>query len=369
MIRIGPVTRLLAFPAFKRLMLLLSLIVAIFIAESFGALLEQALRHDGGSLVVGWLLLLKAPGIVDLALAIGMLIAVFFAVSDARNRGELIVLATNGVRWTRVLGFALCFGAFGAALSVTVAGYVIPKARYAERITKSKMRADHILKQINETGPKSARQSIKGTTFIATPPTSDHQTRGFLFVYQPGPDGTWQVGQADDWTVAGPDAEDRHEIILNRFNAYSGTFFAPVPRPVNAFNVEEAGMDFHMSEVTNPPDLAFREKERLLSPTTASTERLSSMGTRAILVPTAALLALAAVLIGSSGLMRYLSLPLAAMALLTYDVLGQTMVEDASETMPPILLISIATLAYLAPPLIYVLWRGERIMIPARGDS
>ena len=369
MIRLGPVTRLLALPALKRLTLLLSLIVAIFVAETFGGFLDQALRHDGGSLLVAWLLLLEAPEIIDLALAIGMLVAVFFAVTDARNRGELIILATNGVRWTRVLGFALCFGAFGAALSVTVSGFIIPKARYAERIATSTMRSDHILRQITETRPLNARQTIRGTTFIASPPTDDSQERGFLFVYQPRPDGTWQVGQARDWTVEGPNEEDKHEIILKNFNAYSGSFFSTAPRPVNAFDVAEAGMDFHMAEVITPPDLAYRERERLLSPSTATTARLSEVGSRALLILTAALLGLAAVLVSGGGLMRFLSLPLAAVVLLTYDVLGRTMVADASEVLAPVWLIATTTLAYLAPPLIYVLWRGEQVMIPVRGDS
>ena len=369
MIRIGPVTRLLALPAIKRLLLLLSLIVAIFVAESFTGLLEQALQHDAGGLLVVWLLLLETPEIVDLALAIGMLVAVFFAVTDARNRGELLVLATNGVRLTRVLGFALCFGAFGAALSISVSGYVIPNARYAERITKSKMRADHILRQITETHARNERQTIQGTTFIATPPTTKDQERGFLFVYQPGPDGTWQVGQARDWTVEGPNDADQHEIVLKNFNAYSGKFFEAPPRPINAFVVNQAGLDFHMSEVTSPPDLIHREHERLLSPATATAKRLSEMGTRALLVPTAALLALAAVLASGGGIMRFLSLPCAAVLLLTYDVLGRTLVADASGALPLFWLITLTVLAYLVPPLIYVLWRGEQIMVPVRGGA
>ncbi|WP_127113390.1 LptF/LptG family permease [Shimia sediminis] len=369
MIRLGPVTRLLALPALKRLILILSMIVAIFVAESFTALLEQALRHDGGSLLVAWLLLLQAPEIVDLALAIGMLVAVFFAVNDARNRGELIVLATNGVRWTRVLGFAVCMGALGAVMSVAVAGYVIPKARYAERVTKSTMRADHILKQMTEARPQNTRQTIRGTTFIASPPADNSQERGFLFVYQPGPDGSWQVGQSRDWTVEGPNDETKHEIILKNLKAYSGTFFASRPVPVNAFNVEQGGMGFHMSEVTGPTDLTHRAKERSLLPSTATPERLSSVGSRALLVPTAALLALAAVLLSGGGMMRYFSLPLAAVVLLAYDVLGKTLIADASQVFHPFWVILVAVLAYLVPPLVYVLWRGESVMIPVRGDA
>ena len=369
MIRLGPVTRLLTLPALKRLMLLLSMIVAIFVAESFGGLLKEALRHDGSSLFVAWLLLLTAPEIVSLALAIGMLVAVFFAVNEARNRGELIILATNGVRWTRVLGFAIGFGLCGALMSVLVSGYVIPKANYVERIAKTQLRVDYILNQILVTAPLSAHQTIRGTTFIATPPTDETQERGYLFVYQPGANGNWQVGLSQDWTVVGPNKDAKHEIVLRNLQAYSGTFAARTPRPVNAFTVAQGGMEFHMSEVTSPPDYSFRDRERLLTRATATPKRLSSTGARALLVPTAALLALVAVLVGGRGIMRFLSLPLAASVLLIYDVLGRTLVADISAVLPPAQMIPLALLAYLGPPLAYVLWRGEAIMIPSRGDA
>lgn len=368
MIRLGPVTRLLAVPALKRLGLILSIIVAIFVAESFTGLLERALRHDGGSLIVFWLLLMEAPEIVDLALAIGMLVAVFFAVTDSRNNGELIVLATNGVHWSRILGFALWFGVAGGIASILVAGYVVPKAKYSARIVKSQMRADHILRQINEDRPQNSIQTIQGTTFIATPPVKGKQDRGSLFVYQPAADGSWQIGQSQNWTVEGPNDRDMHAIVLRNLHAYSGAFFASNPRPINAFTVKQAGLDFHMSEVTSPPDRTFRQHERLLTRKTATSKKLSSLGSRALLVPTAALLALTAVLLGKNGLMRFLSLPLAAAVLLIYDVLGRTLVSDIAASVSPVLLILIAIVAYLGPPLAFVLWSRERIMVPWRGN-
>ncbi len=369
MIYPGPVTRLLAVPALARLGLLLLLVVAIFMAESFTNLLEQALRYDGGSVDVVWLMLLKSPEIVDLALALGVLIAVYFAVYAARSRGELIILATTGVRWTRVLGFALAVGIIGAGLSVGVAGYVIPKAKYAERIAGAKLQSEFVIKQITLPGPRNTRQTILDTTFIASPPTAENQQRGQLFVYQPGASDTWRIGQSQDWSVEGPDENDEHQVVLHSLQAYSGSFSSNAPKPVSVFKVTNAAMNFRLSDVTRKPDLKRRTKERLLTASSAEPTRFAAVAARALLVPTAALLALAAILAGSTGLTRFLSLPGAVVLLLFYDVLGRTLIVDAVQTMPLLLLIPLAIVAYLAPALGFVLWRGEAIMKPVRGGT
>ncbi|WP_372885690.1 LptF/LptG family permease [Shimia sp.] len=367
MIHPGPVTRLLVLPVVARLGLLLLLVVAIFMAESFTNLLEQALRFDGGGLDVIWLMLLKAPEIVDLALALGVLIAVFFAVQEARNRGELVILATSGVRWTRVLGFAFGVGIAGALISVAVSGYVMPRAQYAERLAGARLQSDYVVRQITRPGPRNARQTILDTTFIASPPTSETQERGRLFVYQPGKEGSWRIGQSRDWTVRRTDEAGGHRVILHDLQAYSGAFSATAPQPVSVFRVSDGGMDFDLSEVTGKPDLALRGAERLLSLSSAEPRRLGAVGARALLVPTAALLALAAILLGGRGLTRFLALPGAVVALLFYDVLGRMWIADAVQSLPAALLIPAAVAAYIAPALGFVAWRGEAIMKPLRG--
>ena len=80
----------------------------------------------------------------------------------------------------------------------------------------------------------------------------------------------------------------------------------------------------------------------------------------------AALLALAAVLASGTGLLRFLTLPLAAVLLLFFDILGRTVVADASLTLSPLVLLILALGLYLGPPLAFVLWRGEAIMKPER---
>ncbi|MCW8843958.1 MAG: hypothetical protein OQK00_11135, partial [Rhodobacteraceae bacterium] len=66
MMRINPVTRILTLPTLARLGLLLVLVVAVFLAESFTSLMERALRYGGGSSDIFVLLMYQAPGIIDL---------------------------------------------------------------------------------------------------------------------------------------------------------------------------------------------------------------------------------------------------------------------------------------------------------------
>ncbi len=372
MIRVGPVTRILALPTLARLGLLLVLVVAVFLAESFTTLMEEALRYGGGSADVFVLLAYQAPEIVDLALALGVLIALFFALWEARDRGELIILATSGVRWTKVVGFALWLGFFGGILSVLVAGYVIPAARYAERIAMADLRSDHVLHQITAPGPRNSRQTINEMTFIATPPVQKDQLRGQLFAFQMYPDQSWRAGQSRDWDVLGPDEDGKYVIKLNATAAYTSQGFDPeveAPPAISTLRVRNTGVDFLMEEVLPVAKKVRRDNESAVSLQPGVDPRLGNVLTRGLLVPMAALLAVAAVLASGRSFLRFLTLPVAAVLLLLFDVLGRTVVRDLLGVLPFWQLSLGALLAYLGPALLFALMRGEAVMLPVRGKT
>ena len=373
MIRIGPVIRILALPTLARLGLLLLLVTGVFLAESFTTLMEEALRYGGGSADVLLLLAYQAPEIVDLALALGVLIALFFALIEARDRGELVVLATSGVRWTSVIGFALWLGVAGAVLSALVSGYIMPAAHYGERLTMAHLRSDHILHQITDPGPRNSQQTLNGMTFIATPPTQPNQLRGQLFAFQMHPDGSWRAGQSQDWNVTGPDADNGYALRLNTTTAYSFPGFDAsvdaAPPMISTIRVRNTGLDFRMDEVLPTASKLRKASERIVRLTARDDPRIGSLLARALLVPMAALLAVAAVLASGRGVQRYLSLPLAALFLLAFDVLGRTALRDLMGALPFWQLAGGALVIYLGPALAYTLLRGERIMLPVRGAS
>ncbi|TKZ17372.1 LptF/LptG family permease [Shimia litoralis] len=371
MIRFGPIVALLGTPILARLLLLLGLVVAIFLADSFTSLLEGIMRYGGDPKHLALLLMLKSPEIVDMALAIGMLIAVYFALLEARNSGELIILATAGVRWSRIVGFVLLVGVLGGVVSFATAGYVLPKARFAQRIVLAELRKDYVLDTVTRSGPRRDQHSIKGTSFIATPPKDDSQERGQLFIFQPQPDGSWRAGQSRNWHIVGPDDTGTHRIRLKALKAYESPARAADGkfRPISAFQVSDADFEFRLDDIAPPPDQRRSKAEQILDLAPENEKRMASVLARAQLVPAAALLAVIAVLTSGAGIMRYLTLPIAAITVMVYDVLGRAILMDLIGTAPPVLLGGSAVVVYLVPLLGYIALRGEALMVPVKAKS
>lgn len=362
-----PLIRILAWPVLARLLVILAVVEAIFLAESFTTLLEEALRNDAVAADVGILLVFRMPQILDLALAVGVLIAVYFVISDARNRGELIILAASGIRWRQVVMLMVLLGLIGGAVSVATAGYLSPLARYASRIKMAELKTEYIVSRIEQAGPLNSRQTIRDVTFIATPPRDEKFRRGQLFVFQPDVDGQWRAVQSSNWRVTDPDKDGQRAIVLDSLSALEARYprdGAPMTH-INAFNVNQAEFGFGLADVTEAPDRERSKAERLLNISPAQTPRLTRIVTRALMVPMAALLALAAIVAGGAGIRRYVALPIAAVILMAGDVAARSVLAGAVEAMSPFLLLGLAVALYLGPPLAYLGWRGEALMIPA----
>lgn len=345
------------------------MVEAVFIAESFTTLMEQALRYDGNAFDVLRLLGFRAPEILDIALALGLLIALHFTVSDARRRGELIILATAGVRWTQVIWFALTLGACGTALSLLTAGHVVPAARYGERIAVAELQARHVVDQILRPGPRSTIQTFGGTTFIATDPLTDGQERGQLFVFTPRSGGPWRASLSQDWTITGPDEDGAHDIRLSTFRAYEAN--PEQASPINVISARNAAFSFRLDDLVPEPDRRLEPGEtpiRLRAIAPDDRRRAGEMLARAVLVPAAALWALVAVVAGGGGPGRIVALPLAAALVLGYDVAGRALVGEAATLLPALPVVLLCVLAYILPPLTWLLARGEAIMTPPRGS-
>lgn len=374
-----PVLRVLGKPLLLRLLLLLLVIEAIFLAESFTTLMEHALRLGGSARDVFTLLGFKAPEILDLALALSLLIATYFATQDARNRGELLILATAGVHWARVICVVLMLGALGGLLSFANAGLVVPMAKYGERLTLAELRKDHVLGRIQQT-PENATQptlqTIRDTTFIATPtarqvdvqtdPTA--QRRGQLFVFQPDVDGRWRVAQSRDWHVTDPAPADTHKVILQQLTVADGPYpqtdMAP---PINRFSVASADFAFQMADAAPATNLIRSRSETLLTFWGSDASLLIHVAARALMVPMAALFALAALTAAGTGPLRHTALPLAALLMLSADVASRGLLTQLSSLLPTAPLLALMIVLYLGPPLAYLIWRGEALMKPERG--
>lgn len=364
-----PVLRVLGKPLFLRLLLLLLVIEAIFLAESFTTLMEHALRLGGGPLDVAHLLGFKVPEILDLALAMSLLIATYFATQDARNRGELMILATAGVHWGRVVGFVLIFGLIGGALSFANAGLILPSAKFGERLALAELRKDYVLTRIQEGGSETTQQTLGDTTFIATPSatgTDDINDRGHLFVFQPEVNSGWRAANSESWQVTEPDVSDTHKITLKQLNVVEGPYLTSgnAPRPLNSFSTKSADFAFSMSDALPVTDSKRSAAEKLLSLTGSESGQITRLLSRALMVPMAGLLALAALVAGGGGPLRFVALPLAALVMMMSDVASGALLSGLASSLPTMFICAAAACLYLLPPLAYLIWRGEVLMKP-----
>ncbi|SFL02103.1 LptF/LptG family permease [Shimia haliotis] len=365
-----PVRRIIGWPILWRLLLIIVGVQAIFLAEEFTGLLQTALRFDGSAGVVAKMLMFRMPEIFDLALAFGLLIAVYFAVGEARDNGELVVLATAGIPWWRVVTLVLGIGFLGGVLSLGNAGYVLPLSDYAERVTIAELRKDYVLRRIQSAGTRTAHQTIKDTTFIATPPDgTDPDRNGNLFVYQPDIGGFWRAATSRNWRVV-DDGEDRHIVKLEDLVTHEvRRADTPTPPFMNRYAVNAAEFAFNMSDVAPDVDRTRGDAEKLLLVRQDGSKRIADIATRALMVPLAGLLALAALVAGRKGLARVVSLPLAAVVMMAVDVTSSATVNGWVGALSPMLTTTLALSLYLGPPLIFLSWRAEDLMTPDRSAA
>ncbi|SMP03504.1 LptF/LptG family permease [Shimia sagamensis] len=364
-----PIVRVLGKPLILRLLLLLLVIEAIFLAESFTTLMEHALRYGGTARDVLHLLSFKTPEILDLALAISLLIATYFATQDARNRGELVILATAGIHWARVIAFVLALGIFGGALSFLNAGLILPMAKFGERLALADLQKNHVLSRIQNGSPQTTVQTIRDTTFIASPPRAATQTRGQLFVFQPNVTGNWRLALSQDWQVTDPAPADTHTITLQSLSVLEAPYPNDQIKPLNRFTTTQASFAFQMSDALPAPSHIRTTAEQLLDLNTNEPAQLTRLFTRALMVPMAGLLALAALVVGGAGPWRHAALPLAALLMMSCDVASRALLAQWSILIPTPAILLLATLLYLGPPFAYLLWRGEALMTPQRGRT
>ncbi|WP_270725068.1 LptF/LptG family permease [Shimia sp. Alg240-R146] len=364
-----PVLRIIGWPILWRLLLILAVIEAIFLAEEFTGLLQLALRLDGPASVIGQMLIFRMPAIFDLALAFGLLIAVYFAVGEARDNGELVVLATAGIPWWRVVTLVLGIGLAGGLLSLLNAGYILPMAKFSERVTVAELRKDYVLNRIQTPDHKTALQTIEDTTFVSTPPNDgDPNRNGNLFVFQPDVNGFWRAATSRNWQINAVDS-DRHVIALQNLAVHDVPLVPPsTPAFMNRYEVSAADFTFDMSKVIPDVDRERSAAERFLMVSQDQTRRITNIATRALMVPLAGLLALAALVAARNTLTRLLALPLSGVLMLSIDVASRATVVGWINALPEQAIALLSVLLYLAPPLLFLAFKKEALMKPAARD-
>jgi lipopolysaccharide export LptBFGC system permease protein LptF len=343
----GPFAHLYAQRFFSGVGLLIFIVMvlfeAVFLAERFPMVFRAVFQHHADPSASLTLLMWNSTQVVDLALAIAVLVAVYWTTLRLRENRELLVLVAAGTGPYQLINLVLMVAVLALISSITVSGILDPAARFAERQLLFNAEFQALRTGINtgqfyefsgRTAFAPARKVVKGQGAAA------YQTRG-LFVYEDVGLGKFRVVTADHASLDGPDAIGRVVLKLGGFTSQTFTkadadacaectevnkaashmalLSGDVTQAMMAdqlltfeprgSHADELSIFDQFAETQYAPDARHREDMRLLG------ERLA----RCFLCLLAPFVALAAVCLTNSRT-NYFALPLACMALMSLNV-------------------------------------------------
>lgn len=349
---LGSFTTLYAGVFFKRVFVMIAIVMtlfeAVFLAERFPMVFRSVLEHNAALSDAGKIFLCNSTQVFDLALAIAVLIAVYWTILAMREDRELLVLFAGGTGPFQILTLVLTIAVGGQILSLTVSGILDPAARYAQRAILFEAEFKALSTGIN-TGqfyhfpnrvafaPAKAKKANGGPT-----PTRS------LFVYEDMGAGKFRVVTADHAGMRGPDRKGNVLIELGGFTLYT---FSP---DANGGPGRVSLASIQASDVSQPMTLdqllkfekrgTFQEEltlvDQIVSGAGDASKRhrqdmqlLGERLARSLLCLLAPLMALAAIVL-TSRLTNYFVLPLACMALMALNVTSAWLIRAITPTTP-----------------------------------
>jgi lipopolysaccharide export LptBFGC system permease protein LptF len=334
----SPFTALYSRSFFKRVALMIftvmTLFEAVFLAERFPMVFRAVFQHNAALSDAGKIFLCNSTQVFDLALAIAVLIAVYWTVLAMREDRELLVLFAGGAGPYQVLALVLAIAVGGQVLSLTVSGVLDPAARFAQReiLFHAEFRA-------LSTGINTG-QFYRFPNRVAYAPAKAKKvqegpepTRS-LFVFEDMGNGKFRVVTADHAGLKGPDSKGNVLIQLGGFSLYT---FSP---QANGGTGRVSLASISASDVSQPMMLdqllkfekrgTFVEEMSLFEQLQAGPgedakrhrqdmQLLGERVARSLLCLLAPLIALAAIAL-TTRFTNYFVLPLACMALMSLNV-------------------------------------------------
>ncbi len=225
----GPLAQLFAQRFFSGVALLVFIVMvlfeAVFLAERFPMVFRAVFEHHADPSASLILLLWNSTQVVDLALAIAVLVAVYWTTLRLRENRELLVLVAAGTGPYQLINLVVMVAVLALISSITVSGILDPAARFAERQLLFNAEFQALRTGIN-TG-----QFYEFSGRVAFAPArkagvakraAAYQTRG-LFVYEDVAPGKFRVVTADHASLEGPDAIGRVVLKLGGFTSQTFT--------------------------------------------------------------------------------------------------------------------------------------------------
>jgi lipopolysaccharide export LptBFGC system permease protein LptF len=209
----------------------MALVEAIFLAERFPMVFRDVLKNHADPLDTALIFLCTSTQIFDLALAIAILMAVYWTTLRMRENRELLVLFGAGTGPYQLIALTLVIAITAQVASLTISGVIDPASRYAQReiLFNAAFRA---LKSGINTGQfyhfpdrvaYAPAQSAAGRDRANTGQSKQ------LFIYEQVKPDTFRVITADRARLDGPDSSGK--ILLRLASVTSRTFSVAQPSP------------------------------------------------------------------------------------------------------------------------------------------
>ncbi len=189
----------------------MALVEAVFLAERFPMVFRDALKNNADLLDTALLFVLNSTQIFDLALAIAILMAVYWTMMRLRESRELLVLFGGGVGPVQLMVLVLAIACAALFASLTVSGVLDPVSRYTQRqiLFDAEFRA---LRGGINTGQFYYFPERVAFAPVQKKNASD-QTRK-LFLYQQVNPHTSRVITADHAQLVGPDPSGTIRLVM-----------------------------------------------------------------------------------------------------------------------------------------------------------
>ena len=228
-----------------QVVMVMVLVEAVFLAERFPIVFRAVFQHHADLYDTTLLFLCNTPQVFDLALAIGILLAVYWTTLRMRENRELLVLFAAGSGPYRLLAVVLLIAVAGGLTSVFVSGVVDPATRYAQRriLFDAEFRA---LRNGINTGQFYTFNNRVAYAPARASESSTDATRS-LFIYEQLPNNRFRAITAERAILHGP---DQAGIIRLKLDGFFSRTFSTVRKPAAAVQAHPGGT---CPECAQPP--------------------------------------------------------------------------------------------------------------------
>jgi lipopolysaccharide export system permease protein len=200
----------------------MGLVEAIFLAERFPMVFRDVLKNNADLLDTSLIFAGTSTQIFDLALAIAILMAVYWTTLRMRENRELLVLSTAGTGPYQLTALTLAVASAALLASLVVSGVIDPMSRYVQRVILFDAEFRALRSGISTGQFYYFRDRV---AFAPAQSAADRERAGpgqseKLFVRDQVEPGTFRVMTAERARLEGPDSSGNLLLKLDGFTSY-----------------------------------------------------------------------------------------------------------------------------------------------------